>query len=424
MYMKGGKIIESGGFGCIFEPPLKCMNDSTLELDNGDTLTKLMTKNKAEDEFNEIQKIKSIVEVIPNYNNYFLLDNFTLCKPDKLTKSDLSNFTKRCKPLKKKNITRSNINDNLDKLLAINMPNGGISVEHFVDNYFSHKMNVMLLNNSLIRLLVNGIAPMNKLGVYHCDIKDTNVLADVLETDIMTRLIDWGLSIHEIDIDKGIPRKLYRRPFQYNTPFSSVIFNKDFLELYNAFLKIHPNPYSFQLREFTINYIFVWNEIRGPGHLSAINDIVKKLTIDELVGIKRNKVRKHVIEYDFTYDYIVDFIVRILEKYTKNGYFDIMKYFQNVFIKNIDIWGFLMMYIRFYEYFYNKPSTNVYQKQFCNKIKEIILKYLYTNPLKPINIESLANELTKLNNFIDNFDSVGGRKTIVKKRRFTKKRHN
>jgi hypothetical protein len=168
----------------------------------------------------------------------------------------------------------------------------------------------------------------------------------------------------------------------------------------------------------------VWNEIRGPGHLSAINDIVKKLTIDELVGIKRNKVRKHVIEYDFTYDYIVDFIVRILEKYTKNGYFDIMKYFQNVFIKNIDIWGFLMMYIRFYEYFYNKPSTNVYQKQFCNKIKEIILKYLYTNPLKPINIESLANELTKLNNFIDNFDSVGGRKTIVKKRRFTKKRRN
>ena len=185
MYMKGGKIIESGGFGCIFEPPLKCINN--LSPDGGDTLTKLMTKNKAEDEFNEIQKIKSIVEVIPNYNNYFLLDNFNLCKPDKLTKTDLSNFTKKCKPLKKKNITRSNINDNLDKLLAISMPNGGISVEHFVDNYFSYKMNISLLNNSLIRLLVNGIAPMNKLGVYHCDIKDTNVLADVLETDIMTR---------------------------------------------------------------------------------------------------------------------------------------------------------------------------------------------------------------------------------------------
>jgi len=41
--------------------------------------------------------------------------------------------------------------------------------------------------------LTNGIVPMNNANIYHCDIKETNVLVDKQGGNIKTRLIDWGL---------------------------------------------------------------------------------------------------------------------------------------------------------------------------------------------------------------------------------------
>ena len=431
---KGGKIIASGGFGCIFKPALKCENSETRETNK---ISKLMTIKHANDEYNQIQKFKTVLNAVPNSNKYFLLEDFVLCKPDKLTNEDLSNYTKKCKPLKKKGITSKNINQSLDKILSLNMPDGGIDVKKFIDKNIDNKnidnknidnkniddknldnkftssnivqlniaqLNIVQLNNSLIDLLINGILPMNKLKVFHCDIKDENVLVQHVETGLSARLIDWGLSIIH-NSDQGIPRKLYRRPFQYNVPFSSVLFNKDFLESYNEFLAIYPNPDYFQIREFVVNYIFVWNEIRGPGHLSAINDIVKKLTIKELTAIKKNKIKEHLIEYDFTYYYIIEYLSQILKKYTHDGTFEMMTYFNTIFIKNIDIWGFVTIYISLYEHVYSSFETlNEYQMQFISKIKYIIIHFLYESPTEEIKVSSLVDELTKLNVLIEKFD--------------------
>lgn len=397
----GGKVIASGGFGCIFDPALKCEN---TDITTNDQISKLMTVKHAKDEFKQIQKYNKILSVIPNYTNYFLLNNFQLCKPTKLTKYDLKGFQKKCKTLKKKGINMKNINQSLDQVLAINMPNGGIDVENFIEKYFTSS-NIIRLNNSLIQLLVNGIVPMNKLNVYHCDIKDSNVLVKITETDLETRLIDWGLSFVLDNKFVGIPRKIYRRPFQFNVPFSSVLFNKDFMMLYDNFLELNPNPDYFQIREFVINYIFIWNDIRGPGHLSAINDIIKKLTIKDLTAIKKNNIKEHFIEYDFTYYYIVEYLSKILEIHTNNGKLDLMTYFQNIFLKNIDIWGFTMIYIVFYEHLYKQfDELNHYQMEFISKIKYIIIHFLYESPIDVIDVSSLANELKKLNTVIDKFN--------------------
>ena len=103
---------------------------------------------------------------------------------------------------------------------------------------------------------------------------------------------------------------------------------------------------------------------------------------------------------------------KILEKYTNNGSLDIMSYFENVFLKNIDIWGFIMIYITFYEYLYNNfDNLNKYQIEFITKIKYIIIHFLYESPLEPINVSSLVDELTNLNTIIENFNlnnNIGG----------------
>ena len=101
----GGKVITSGGFGCIFKPALTCDNNSNSEINNSSRITKLMTTKNATDEYTQIETVKSILQHIPNYEQYFLLKDITLCKPNKLTKEDLHKYNK-CKPLKKKGITK------------------------------------------------------------------------------------------------------------------------------------------------------------------------------------------------------------------------------------------------------------------------------------------------------------------------------
>ena len=200
----------------------------------------------------------------------------------------------------------------------------------------------------------------------------------------------------------------YTRESESPRDWDLVLFNKDFLLLYNNFLELtslqNKNPDYFQIREFVINYIFIWNDIRGTGHLSAINEMIKKLTIHELIAIKKDKIKAHFIEYEFTYYYIVEYLSKILEKYTNNGNLDLMMYFENIFLKNIDIWGFVMVYIVLYEELYKSfDELNEYQMEFINKIKYIIIHFLYENPIDPIDISSLVNELTNLNKVIEKF---------------------
>jgi hypothetical protein len=80
-------------------------------------------------------------------------------------------------------------------------------------------------------------------------------------------------------------------------------------------------------------------------------------------------------------------------------------YFNDIFIKNIDIWGFTMIYVSLYEYLYKSFETlNEYQMRFIDKIKYIIIHFLYENPITLIDTSSLINELTNLNKVIEQFD--------------------
>jgi hypothetical protein len=397
MNLKGGKVIASGGFGCIFKPALKCVDGERIP----GNISKLMTIKHSNDEYNQIQTFRRVLQNIPNYHKYFLVDGFSICEPDKLTKDDLTKFNKKCKTLKKRKITAKNINNNLDKLLAINMPYGGIDILKYISLYHDGR-NIIYLNNSLINLLVDGIIPMNNLNCFHGDIKDGNILVKVDNDVIDSRLIDWGLAFKYKYSKNAIPSKLYRRPFQFNVPFSVIIFNKEFIKKYNHFLTIYTNPTYFQIREFVINYIFIWREIRGDGHFKAINSIMNKLFVNDLPSVKKQDL---FIEYDFTYYYIIEYISKVLVTYTIDNKFMMHDYFNNVFLKILDIWGFVMVYISLYEEFYdNYDNLNEYQMQFMDKIKYIIIHFLYENPTTEINIPELIAELKKLNTICEHFE--------------------
>ena len=120
----GGMPIEHGGFGCVFKPPLKCKNGNH----KSGGVSKLMLKEYADAEFDEIYETKLLVRNVPDYQNYFLLDNITKCDPLPLSDEDLHNFNKVCKNLTKKDINKTNVNDKISELRVLNMADGGDEV--------------------------------------------------------------------------------------------------------------------------------------------------------------------------------------------------------------------------------------------------------------------------------------------------------
>jgi serine/threonine protein kinase len=411
----GGKVLASGGFGCIFTPSLKCLNSNKREKN---TVSKLMTLKNAKEEYDEVLNSRHKIINIPNYKKYFLIDNYTLCKPNKLTKSDLNNFNK-CSALKKQNITKKNINNSLDELLALNMPYGGITLENFISNNKNYNK-LTLVNNHLIQLLKNGIVPMNKKNIYHSDIKASNILLDEKDKNknMIVRLIDWSLTTEYVPFKNNeFPHNWKNRPLQFNVPFSIVLFTDLFVNEYSSFLEKNKKLSREHLEKFVKKYLPMWFKERGLGHFKYINRIMYMLFNNELEtekNIDLNSINdseekeeyiKKFIEKKYTFPFIINYLVGVLLHFTKfksDGSLNLRFYLDNIFIQIIDIWGFIVSYLPLYELlFENYYNLTNNQVAIFKKLKYIFLKYLYQPRIKPIEIEDLEYELKDLNKLLE-----------------------
>jgi hypothetical protein len=401
----GGEPIASGGYGCVFKPALSCKSNPGKR--SPGKITKLMSKKYAEREYNEIMRFQKILSSIPNYTHFFLLNDFTLCEPAPLTSEDLNHFDK-CRALKKDGINEKNINQSLDKIMALTMPDGGIAVDDYIRKTTNYT-DFITLNNTLIELLNKGIVPMNRKHIYHSDIKDSNVLVKVMEQnhrnnpELYTRLIDWGISVEYKPGDK-FPYLWTNRPFQFNTPFSIILFTDLFVEKYTEFVQSNPKTNSINYKEdigaFVMDYIYLWMKKRGPGHYKAINNIFYVLFSEELVSMPFSDKEK-IIETNYTLVYIKNYLTEIIYHFSNNkGHFNMESYLNKVFIKLIDVWGFVSIYFCVLEELFEfKDTLSSNEKQLFDFLKKIVLTYLYNPCTKPISIIHLSKDLKHLNQF-------------------------
>lgn len=402
---KGGKVIASGGYGCVFNPALKCVGASKRE---SNKISKLMTDKHATDEYEEINKIKDELNSIANYEDYFLIYDATLCRPAKLTTSDLTSFGDKCTALPKNNITKQNINDKLDEVMALNIPNGGLPVDDYLynDGTFQKMYDV---HTSLVKLLKQGILPMNKRHIYHCDIKDSNILID---DSGKARLIDWGLSVDYIPGRTVVfPKNWRNRPLQFNVPFSVVIFTDDFYKKYTEYLKNGGEVNESDLRPFVLDYLNYWMKERGAGHYKFINEIIFMLYSHDLTSISEDR-KPLVVESEITVPLIVNYIVDVLVNYTKfksNGDLNLREYLDNVYIEIVDIWGFITSYYPILEMLSNnRLKLKETELKILKQIEFIFNEYLYSPRHEPINKTELFNDLKLLGNFI--YKAIHGKK--------------
>ena len=398
---KGGKVISSGGYGCVFSPALKCEGETKR---GKDKITKLMTDRHATEEYEEINKIKEKLDKIKNYQDFFLVDDVSLCRPAKLTTSDLEEFGDKCTALPKNDITKKNINQKLDSIMALNIPNGGIPLDDFIYENGNYEK-LFQTHKSLVDLLKKAIIPMNKNNIYHSDIKDSNILIENMSTTTLkARLIDWGLSVEYVPgSDIKFPKNWRNRPLQFNVPFSVIIFTDTFYENYSKYLTEGGTVDEASLKPFVINYLNEWIKERGSGHYKFINEIMYLLYSSELTSISDGS-KPNVVETEITMPYIIDYVVDVLIHYTKfkaDGKLDLRKYLDDVYIKIVDIWGFITAYYPYLEMFSNNYfSLNKKQLKIFKQIQYIFNQYLYTPRHEPINMTELLNDFKVLGNLI------------------------
>lgn len=403
MSNKGGKPINSGGFGCIFKPPLKCSNSSPPD----NYISKLMTKEDAIEEFENIKQFEQMLNKIPNYGDYFLVKNISLCTPAKLSKSDLKDFDKICMNLDNRVYNQNNINDKLTTLGIINIPDAGVDLKYFINQHDFSPKRFVYINNLLIELLQNAIVPMNKLGIYHNDIKPTNIMIDT-DTDSI-KLIDYGISsIYE---KATIPRSLMNKSIHFNFPYSTMMFNNRFISMFNDYANANPEildgtpDKERKLKTMILEYYYDYlqNVFEGHHHLVIqeffiLNYINWGNKLDQFQeGLKENII----VYYEFLSvfsQYLYDILIKFTTKSGGRYTFNVEDYYDSVYRHNCDVWGLLMSYISILATI--KLDTIHEYKELINSINSIIYTFLYETATTKINIPELVKRLKALNTML------------------------
>ena len=381
----GGKVLDSGGFGCVFFPSIKCQHSDSKVSKNIKYVSKVMIKKYALDEVKLLKTIKSELKTIPEYKKYFLLDNIILCHPRDFQTKDLAPFDK-CSALLKHDITKKSINDRLSDLLIINMPYGGINLFDYITSDITYSQ-LIKLNRHMVDLFVNGLIPMNNKHVCHGDIKSSNILVLTSKDTILTRIVDWGLSI--VHTNKAFYSD-YKSNYNFNILFSVILFNDSFINEYND-LWLFYKPSKKEITDKISSFIHKKYD-RG---LDFMNILFKLLYKNKVIYSDGINIPTNLQEYKFVMPVIIEYIYDILVYFTENGVYNAQKYFTDVAIHNMDIWGFITYYGTLVLGYTKKTKLDVFEEIIFNNVQKIYF-HAVEHSYKQINIKYIYDILNDM----------------------------
>lgn len=422
---KGGKVLASGGFGCVFSPALKCEGAKTAP---SNSVSKLMTDKHALQEYEEIQKVGAKLSHIPRFKDYFLVFDASLCRPQKLTPGDLARFSSTCTALPKNHITQDNINQKLDQVMALTMPHGGLPVDDFLYADGSFRK-ISQLHTHLVELLRHGILPMNKRHIYHCDIKDSNILVAPDGGHLKTRLIDWGLAQEYSPGQTDFPKSWRNRPLQFNVPFSVVLFTDTFYQTYTRYLEEHKREEALNtttLKPFLSDYLKSWMNERGAGHYKYINEVVYKLYSKEVSSVSE-KSKPAYIETQVTLPLIVDYLAHALIHYTKfkaTGELNLREYLNDVFVHIADVYGFVASYCPLMGLLFDHyDSLDKDGQVLFERVAHLMKQHMFAPIHAPYNMRELYKDLDAIGKQLVVMASKEGAVGGAKERKKSNKSH-
>lgn len=426
---KGGRAVAFGSYGCVFKPALRC-KDQTERPDKPDTkyISKLMKNYTADDEYEIIKRTSKLIKKIPNYRNYFVIDDITMCKPAPLDSEDNIDL-KMCKStlgMRGNTISKTLLN----QLKVITAPDMGVDIAKAIKNMNNEldsvsdadkemlvKENLIKLNNQLILLLKNAVEPMNAEYIVHNDLKGHNImtsyvsLRDVDKNFNYAKMIDFGL-MEQVDIrdsGQGIIDAVMS-VVMFNGPMYSVIMSTSFLEMMRdeieqlypddetryskVMMDMHSEENTFAKQLLTPIKSYVMRTLKGTDHWSHVKY--------EFEWCKENMTSNmnHQFEFVYAMNILIGFL-RILSINSNTGevLMAVPAYYRDVLRYNIDIVGtissFNTLTTRLFNNDYLKKSMNDVIARYATFIYKY--KYNYNYAGRRIDMKELVRDIELLN---------------------------
>jgi len=237
MLKTGGKLIAKGSYGCVFDPPLKCVEHNQRKKGY---VSKLMKYEHAESELKE-QEI--IDDIDPSYNYHLRLGD--ICTPDEPD-------NKTDKQLKGCILHGENLNDiyNTEELQIdysiMHIEYGGIGLDKYLQS--NYKMNDLNYCEKMLfdfTRIIYGLEEFSKNNIGHFDIKSGNIVYN--EKNNRFNYIDFGYSGKYSDFllkhikwgESYWVNPLERAFIDIKNPFIIVNFYKPLFELSKSQLKLN-----------------------------------------------------------------------------------------------------------------------------------------------------------------------------------------
>jgi serine/threonine protein kinase len=282
IYMDGGKLIDEGGFGCVFNPPINC---SGKESKNKNYVSKIQKYNK--DTQKEI-KNGLIIMTIKHYNNFFApiirhCPIYISSISPELLEGCSDNIIQKKSDIKymlvySKFIKGLNFSDTLKEIYTN---------ASFSNTYYKYYLN-----------LLNSIKILQTKNIVHYDIKSSNIIIN--KTNNNPILIDFGISMH---IDTENLHKNYKyfyiyAPDYYYWPFecifiswvlneddnklNHVITNDNIIELVNEYFDNHM-IFNFDNDFFSETFLRDFKKSYIEYYITSFSGIRGKLCLESLL---------------------------------------------------------------------------------------------------------------------------------------------
>lgn len=317
--LKGGNIINQGGFGCIFDPPIKC-KDEDEEPD--DIISKLTTSYNAE---TELEQHKLIDSIDPEFKYH--LPTPKVCIPDEesfMNQDDLM----YCNVIQK-----STMPPNVERFKLLQMKNGGSEMRGFKEikkkEYWVENLKDIL--EGIYPLFV-GLDEMADANFCHFDIKPENIVI----SNFKCNYIDFGLS---------------------NT----------YENIRNSFRRLSSGYYVYP---YEVYYISVYERLLEPyihKNYSDVSTPFEKYFNYSISNMIRTSGAKYIVKYMFGDDmavYLHPFKPKVRYYYIQNIRKYGMEYVFSNIIKKLDTFSLgltLLYYFHPLFYFIQKDSTDTFK---------------------------------------------------------------
>jgi hypothetical protein len=229
--------IGAGTYGCVFMPHLPSEGVSSGAPRDPHLISKLMTIENANNEFDEQIAVKEQLDYAgilkPEYEEkQYLFSIGGVQKVGDISDDDLVGYETKCRNFRDDiRFSKSSLQDpkNRNNFRKLDGLDGGRDLVHWTNILTPTILKDMLTAFAKEGGLLDAIVQMNDADVFHSDLKSGNLVWKGGDNPI--GIIDWGLAhvdMGEDEDDWGMDADFPMSAWMYNTPMISVIYNEPF----------------------------------------------------------------------------------------------------------------------------------------------------------------------------------------------------